>query len=148
MKNEDFSYENFNLNENFQKSELNAAVFGRISKTINLIRVFENFKAKKYFAKWLYVTRTIEEQQKLLKNINYDIVKLLTFWNVKEEAAKVQEEPPKRVVLAIERKRSILVKVVEKQPEAQEEAENNNVEKTSEKIVDAKGKIKFNLFFF
>lgn len=84
------------MHENFQKSELDKSVFGRISKTVNLLRTFTNFQITKYFAKWAYETDKSAEKQQLFKNQNYKIVKLLNLWNLNEKSTKTEENAEKK----------------------------------------------------
>jgi len=84
------------LHENFQKSELDKSVFGRISKAVNLLKTFKNFQITKYLAKWAYETDKSAEKQQLFKNENYKIVKLLNLWNLNEKSSKSEENVTKK----------------------------------------------------
>lgn len=145
VKNQDFSYENFNLNENFQKSELNAVVFGKISKTINLVRIFELLYLKKIFAKWSYNSQMCAAQQNLLKNMNYKLVKLLTFWNHKESDVKPEAKEKKVAASSDVKKKNELVIKTER-TEVQLEKQKSESNESVEEKVEKKGKI--SIFYY
>ena len=90
VKNPDFSYENFNLNKYFEKSNLDLAVLSKMNKTINLVRIFELLPVKQTFAKWAYVNRMSASNDDLKAKMNYKTIKLLTFWDKKESNVKAE----------------------------------------------------------
>jgi len=88
VKNSDFSYENFNLIENFKKPELDERVFIRIKKTVNLYRIFMTNTLRKYFVKW--GEQMLREKMKVddhKKSISLKTARLLSLWC---EAKKVE----------------------------------------------------------
>jgi len=139
VKNKDFSYENFNLNENFQQPDIKPEVFSRITKTINLLRISKNLNLKKYFANWVFVCRSETERQNLLNKIDYKLVKLITFWSDNTEAeSNVNVKEAKKVNLALEEKKINLVKVVADNQEETEKADKYNESKQEKNELNGK----------